>query len=423
MLRAIPDAHTYESDSLTSDIIVFHYFQKILFFWYRMDCKTNILTLPFEYNMSWFICLLVVTMYSQNIREVTLEASKRWNASFPLFKLFNFILHMKYQRSFTTADYEYFETMTLENLMRELHNYNNDKFWFSTDIINPMHAKYYIKNMYDFFDISSLMISVYTDEIVTLDPYNNIKKIDNGMKIRTDVLYPDEVDTELSKTPNILIIRLSTSSVHECSEFRNHPFKFNYYLKKTKNITEILLHDDTLEYNGGTYKLDAVLTDNIPQQNHTIAGITCGNTKYIYNGWLFRPEGEHMIPCELMNFDWTNVNAKFGLNSKHCNIDIPPRGKKSYFSFGEGERILIYVKSQIDKPMFVDKLSFKPEYKVSKKFSPTGLLRLSNSLGKRSMHSATRSKSRSKTKSKSRSTSKSKAKIYHKKHSLSPIPE
>ncbi len=371
-----------------------------------MDCKKDILTLPFEYNMSWFVCILVVTMYSQRIREITLEASKRWNNTFPLFKLFSFILHMKYV-SKSAVDYEYFESMTLENLCKELQNYDENKFWFSTDVINPMHAKYYIKNLYDFFDISSIMISVYADEIVTLDPYNNVTKIDKGahsmrgINVKTDVLFADEIQSELDKTPNILIIRLSPSNIDESTEFRGHQHKFNYYLTKTKNITEILLHDDMIVYNDQLYRLDAALVDNVQHQNHTIAGISCSNKRYIYNGWKFRQEGDNMIPCELMDFNWdTNSPHEFCLHNKKCSIvtDSKPR-ISNCFSLTQGERILIYVKSKPYRPQFnSSSLPSDSEYSLSKRFAPTGLLRLQNTWATKTRSTRSHKKVKSKSK-------------------------
>ena len=356
-----------------------------------MNCERDLIILPYETNMSWFIALLAVTFYSQRLRIIMLEVSKRWNTSFPLFKLYLFLLHMKYKRSFKVADYDYFKTMTLENLLEEMNNYNKDIFCFDTDIINSMHAKYYIKNLYNFFDISSLMISVYTNEVVTLDPYNNIKKLQpndhiDTMHIKTDILYPDEVKIELQKTPDILIIRLSDMTSDNCSEFRNHQFKIHYYLTNIQNIAEIMLHNEDLIYNNVSYKLDAVLLDNLHQNLHTIAGMTCNNTRYVYNGWRLKKEGssDDLIPCDLMEFNWdTNFDEKFYLQTKQCGIvAATEKGNPYCYSFEKGERILLYVRTAIQKSKIINSTFFpnSSQYSLQKQFAPTGLLRIDNSI-------------------------------------------
>ena len=47
-------------------------------------------------------------------------------------------------------------------------------------------------------------------------------------------------------------------------------------------------YNDIIYLNGHTYKLDAVTLINYYDQNelsHTIAGITCKDQHYVYNGW------------------------------------------------------------------------------------------------------------------------------------------
>ena len=83
-----------------------------------MDCN-NVLVLPYELNIEWFISILVVMFYSQRNREVILEASRRWNTKFPLLKLFHFILYYKYTKV-SDDDYEYFSKMTLQNVLKEI---------------------------------------------------------------------------------------------------------------------------------------------------------------------------------------------------------------------------------------------------------------------------------------------------------------
>jgi hypothetical protein len=49
---------------------------------------------------------------------------------------------------------------------------------------------------------------------------------------------------------------------------------------------------------------------------HAIAGVSCANKKYLYNGWLM----ENDLPCDLTEFDWVNDSNSFILDQDKCGI-------------------------------------------------------------------------------------------------------
>lgn len=364
-----------------------------------MNCKNDLVILPYEKNMTWFISLLVASFYSQRMCHIMLEASKKWNRKNPIFHLFYFILRLKYNKSqrsgrsgMSGMSEEYFSKLTLENLMNEMYYYDENKFWFDTAIIDPMHAKYYIKNIFNFFGLSSLMVTVYADETVMYDQFNSITKIYDDKKtvnLKIDRIFPEEIRAQLSETPDILVVRLSDKEMKESPEFKNNPYKLDYYVTNIKNTAEFLLHDNVLQFNGAKYELDSVLLDNISHNpsNHTITGITCHNEKYIYNGWKLKNENDAMVPCDLMEYDWnTNVNKKFCLKEIFCGIhtDNLPEHSPYCFSAGSGERILIYTKTgNIGKYMNNDMIDTHSP-------SPTSLMRFKNKHSPQGKHSASK---------------------------------
>ena len=51
------------------------------------------------------------------------------------------------------------------------------------------------------------------------------------------------------------------------------------------------------------------------------------------------------MPCELMKFNWfVNKDEAFCLNSKMCKLDKVKKDTDLCFSFGKGQRTLVYVK-------------------------------------------------------------------------------
>jgi hypothetical protein len=114
---------------------------------------------------------------------------------------------------------------------------------------------------------------------------------------------------------------------------------------------------DKIRFRGSEYQLDSVVLENWNKikSGHAIAGITCENNKYIYNGWTRKSMDPVManqvitrnIPCELMEYDWNVKNhSDFCLNPKECIPDTSVIDVKDLcFNFSKGRRILVYVRT------------------------------------------------------------------------------
>ncbi len=118
-------------------------------------------------------------------------------------------------------------------------------------------------------------------------------------------------------------------------------------------------YDNIIYINGHKYKLDAVIISNYNDTNdkHAIAGITCNNNKYVYNGWNSATKDNAMInknkrkdisPCSLMQYNWDlKKDDGFCLNQITCKLDFfdtKLTKKDLCFSFAKGNRILVYVR-------------------------------------------------------------------------------
>ena len=119
-----------------------------------------------------------------------------------------------------------------------------------------------------------------------------------------------------------------------------------YYLSNQNNYYNITSHNDIIYYNNQEYILDAVIVKNWNESNidHVITGITCKDEKYVYNGWNINTTNNKKIPCDLFKYNWDIKNTNsFCINPRSCQLTNENETSKCY-SFGKGERLLIYVK-------------------------------------------------------------------------------
>lgn len=102
-------------------------------------------------------------------------------------------------------------------------------------------------------------------------------------------------------------------------------------------------YEKTIILNDITYKLDSCLITNYNSQKHAIAGITCNDTRYVYNGWNY--EIINNKTCFLIKYHWDlRKNKNFCLDYNICNFSKKINTKDTCFNFTKGDRILIYVR-------------------------------------------------------------------------------
>lgn len=88
---------------------------------------------------------------------------------------------------------------------------------------------------------------------------------------------------------------------------------------------------------------------------HAVAGVTCGNQRYVYNGWARGATGAGALPCRLMQFDWHRLDSSFCVDVQRCQIwpvsararKCPERMPPHRFSPGKGSRIHFAVRKDL----------------------------------------------------------------------------
>jgi len=353
-----------------------------------MKCD-EINTIPQFSGTCWFNAILMATLYSENARKVLLKVSKTWDKNNSLFKIFKIILKRNYKNKLINDFfhvnkpdlilYKIIKTFDpeLKSIFKKKLIKNIASFGFRFEYIIKF-LKFLNVNCLDILYTSKDEIYLNTDSILNYKDVNDI--------IEYNINIPDIINknpnTFIQETKNILnnipdIIVLTHYELFKLSsKFKENIIKslnkYNYAkhfnAKTFKNEFNININDlnnykDKIVLNGHTYILDSCIISQLGQTeiSHAIAGITCNNERYVYNGWsktstdpAMKNKGQDILidtPCSLMKFKWDlNTFTPFCLNTNFCKLDFDFFNFNNYnfcFSFGAGERLLIYVRSDL----------------------------------------------------------------------------
>ena len=323
----------------------------------------------------WFMASFVAMFYSQRSRKILLNASKTWNTRKELFTLLKHVLDDKYLKtSRESEDYEKFRDDTFGEILSLLYKENSKVFPYNPKTVDSGFTPInYIGKLYKLLNVDykifeykrgifyhNLYYSYMNEEFDNLI-YNNVNRsIEETITPNKEVKYSDIEEKYMKgeiNPPQVLIVNVSSYDIAltESTYFSKFPYAVVKYGTTKVELTSMR---DKITYHGSEYKLDSVILSNYnirKDHGHAIAGITCKNKKYIYNGWTRRSMDPVMaktritrkIPCELMPYNWNiQTDNDFCLNTKKCIPDILKfyNDDKLCFNFGAGNRILIYVR-------------------------------------------------------------------------------
>lgn len=351
-----------------------------------MKCN-ELNTIPQFSGSCWFNAILMALLYSQNARKVLLKTSKTWSKNDKFFKILKIILKRNYKNNIIK---QFFQVNKPEFILYKMINkFNPDiKDLFKRNLVEDISAfglhSIYISNLLKFLNVNCLNI-VYTS---TNDIYLNINSIHNYTTeygiltydvdyinvMSTDPdIYINEIKDILKNIPDIIVLtHHKLYQVH--SQFMEHHMnilkKYNcadYFNAKSyknefkMNLNDLKQYKDKIVLNGHTYVLDSCILENFGEDrsSHAIAGITCNNERYVYNGWTRTTNDPAMrgqatdtavdSNCSLIEFNWDlKRSLPFCLNTQYCKLDFGVNKKDLCFSFAKGERLLIYVRSDVN---------------------------------------------------------------------------
>jgi len=330
-----------------------------------VSCE-NIITIPQTRGTCWFNAILMSIFYSQHSRKLLYHNFEGKSDKFS--RIMNDIIKHNYIKS--AQSIEYFKFMKPENILKYI-NINKEQLFkhfkanknhgFSVNTFLPHFLKSFNKKVLDIIIYDkNCYVNFYSlfDKLITKDDIKSDIEADFSKWADTeseDVTDPDYIlvhnttlrDTDAYKT----FFRSKLATDDRIEEHLN-------LAEKGIEIKGLLQLKDNIKHNGNTYVLDSIILDNYNSVEyggvHAIAGITCKNNRFVYNGWMRkilddkstpRTYGNTVLPCELMKFHWDiRKDEKFCLNRKLCNIE-GIKQKELCFSFNQLDKItLIYVK-------------------------------------------------------------------------------
>ena len=285
-----------------------------------MDCS-KVITIKQDWSNCWFVAILMVIFYSQGSRKILEDHYKKRHSSEHddnkrlILEIFKYIFHSKYIKK-TNNDYYFVRD---KDILTLLHNYNKTLFEFNPSKSKGYDPYRYLHKIYDFIGISQLSLKMCKDNIILYDFFK----------------YDTEYLKDVKKiSPSVIIIDYDNEKNY------SHEIEDYFY------VNNLFFSYDELNYNGVVYTLDAIILRNYninKYYGHAIAGITCDDEKYIYNGrGLLR--NFNFSPCDLMKYDWNITDDKpFCLNRLYCGIHKSNK-MEFCFSFAKGRRLMIYTK-------------------------------------------------------------------------------
>ena len=336
---------------------------------------SKVITIPQYIGTCWFNAILMAILYSESSRNLLLNNNIYAKSTKKVYKIINDIIVDKY---ISTPDaINYYKVMKPEVILSYI---LKDKVLIKDLTTNGGSANIYLPKFIKYIGRS----------VVTLDHYNknfyigisesiDYTKQNNNIFMTYNPNSNSSIETlidikERSDNPDYIIINDwdnlgNSKDTSFITDFIDPLIKNgkNYNLK---NMNIEYKGFDTLDreliFNDDSYYLDSCILANYNKdtaKGHAIAGITCKNEHYVYNGWMRSTNDpnvdnvERLIasdkPCELIKYNWDVHNDdEFVINPISCKLDrdIPRNQKFNAFSFGKGKRTLIYIKFDINMP-------------------------------------------------------------------------
>lgn len=291
------------------------------------DCN-NISILPNYLEYCWLNAIIICVLYSELSRNLLInEIENLKNTQY--IGIIKELLIAYYTNKKNIL--QYFKSIDPISLLSEIFNTKEKKKL----------AEKHIINFYKYLGIKCLGIAYF----------NN-----NG----NDIYITKEI---IKSDPDVIVF--FHQDLNNYSEtFLNHlkskdKISRNEFILSATKFTNLSTYEEEITYNNITYILSSCLTSDTKENidYHSVAGIYCNNTRYVYNGY----KNDIKSPCSLIKYDWNIKNNElYCLNPSKCDIntliDINDINNLC-FNFGKGNRTLIYIRK--DKTTVLQSKNYK----------------------------------------------------------------
>ncbi len=340
---------------------------------YHVPCG-RVMTLKQHTGTCWFNALLMGLFYSQGMRAVMMETMSTWQApaNSPLNRFYATVKDI-ILRKFVHKNYDWtekrldeleidakaFAIIKPEHILSMLNKINKEAF-INRGISQKQNGGWGHGYLFNVMQVLNVTKAAYIDVIEedgtfyksTLYGSTFTKADAKSQRQYFAVDQPAYRDAVMDPDPDVLVIRVK-------------PRKFLLNLQKPLTFPMDKPNQQTYRYNNNEYLVDSLYLENfndaICKMAHAIAGITCGNNRYMYNGWskdtldrgLQHSGYKHAYPCQLIPFDWTD-DYDFCINTTLCWMPkvSGPSHTSVCFNPQKGSRYILAVKRPIQERGF-----------------------------------------------------------------------
>ena len=411
------------------------------------DKCEKVITISQFQSTCWFNSILMVTLYSHRMRQLLLNKIKKmedYQKNNPLMKVFIDVIESKYFEQENIDPIELVSKLQLkpEEILYVLNMHNPLDFYLEIPddatyenvkfLSKGYFPEFYVNRFLSFFDIDYKKIIIidyypeqkkfyisdsYINETLTDEykqAYSSIpeKKDENDFKTKEEYLeFKEKYDLESTKFYTRIQSQLDFLYKKLYENYKNGNFDIliiRYPDKLERNLLEVFEYEldyfkikDNVQINNNTFILDSMIFTNYNirecQAGHSIAGITCNNKRYIYNGWTSQTTDPSLlsadnslysnIPCALIPYDWFNPSEdlSFCLNSEKCKLDFFSliKGKKKHkedlcFNFSLGDNMHVFINKKSYNPTFIVSAELNSPISPDSPDSPDSQLSINN---------------------------------------------
>ena len=328
----------------------------------------------------WFAALMMTLFFSQYMRAVAFKHAKKIDAQGTWKSpIANAMIMIMKNYEVNSLDSKVVGKLEPRAFLKALRAYDSTYFDSTNSNTTDAGANYgpYQHKLLAFLEIPHLSLTVPRGHIsARYSAYNFDLPLDQHKwedAVRTSDPVGKFVDTE---DPEVIIIHREAGESYLQSAWRS-------IRPPIHNVVGIRLdrHPNTITYNSNKYVLDSCIipshvnTDTCTM-GHAVAGVTCNDKRYVYNGWAARSADKAMIaasritrhlPCALMEADWAKDKA-LCINTDACTMDEVNAKKKPKheFCFEAFKRSsVVYVREDMAKnagyiPKIILKIPPKP---------------------------------------------------------------
>ena len=322
-----------------------------------MTICSEVITYPQYGPTCWFNALIMAVLYSQHSRNLILAKADKYPSGILIFDLIKKILKEKYIRNKDyDKDFGFFNLYKPEYILKTLYSHDSTTFMFDIDKFRyGFTAELYVRKLYKLLNVSTLILEIQNNKVY-YSYYNDVDKVSiSQKKVSTEskTISFKEITNALNSNPDVLLLFESLVSYN----YSNNP---DYRLYDNAKTQELLSFKKEITINNEVYILDSAILTNWNQiqikSGHSIAGITCNNERFVYNGWINSTRDSSMIvknnknnnPCELMKYDWNPLSkSNFCLNHNACKLELRSSKIDLCFSFGKPKRLFFYIKKSL----------------------------------------------------------------------------